>query len=323
MASGISVWVYSSCTAGRADGYWPIWGCYQSTNSQSCMHIGPSSIIPTFPFFKYPLFHPSHFLFQPWRPFPPFITPICYNPFHIAISFMPTFSLPVYMLHSLHPYSHANTSLITTLLSNAHLTHSFPHHPTFIVSYPYIPSIHPIPTISAMFIFPHHTPSIPIFQFHHSAHLSYSFTISPICPPHAWIHTYISPWVVPLIILYTHFYHGATHFDVLLFSLPRLMPFEPEPDKRPLSHGPSLDISSCSMLLGIHATAWYAICIDVNFRRWFGQNGDTLSFTIQGPHWCTICHSCGHSMQGLRESIEVGLVVRHRYSFLPRRRSHA
>ena len=112
---------------------------------------------------------------------------------------MPTFSLPVYMLHSLHPYSHANTSLITTLLSNAHLTHSFPHHPTFIVSYPYIPSIHPIPTISTMFIFPHHTLSIPIFQFHHSAHLSYSFIISPICPRHAWIHMYISPWAVPLI----------------------------------------------------------------------------------------------------------------------------
>ena len=150
MASGINVWVYSSCTAGRADGYWPIWGCYQSTNSQSCMHIGPSSIIPTFPFFKYPLFHHSHFLFQPCRPFPPFITPICYNPFHIAISFMPTFSLPVYMLHSLHPYSHANTSLITTLLSNAHLTHSFPHHPTFIISYPYIPSNHPIPILSTV-----------------------------------------------------------------------------------------------------------------------------------------------------------------------------
>ena len=51
------------------------------------------SVISTFPFFKYPLFHPSHYLFHPWRPFPPFITPICYNPFHIAISFMPTFSL--------------------------------------------------------------------------------------------------------------------------------------------------------------------------------------------------------------------------------------
>ena len=36
------------------------------------------------------------------------------------------------------------------------------------------------------------------------------------------------------------------------------------------------------------------------------QNGDTLSFMIQGPHWCTLCHSCGHSMQGLRESIGLG-----------------
>ena len=48
------------------------------------------------------------------------------------------------------------------------------------------------------------------------------------------------------------------------------MPFEPEPDKRPLSHGSSSDISSCSMLLGIHATVWHAICVDVNFRGWFG-----------------------------------------------------
>ena len=103
-------WAFSSIIQGvRWD--WTLNSDLTFYPSQSCMHIGPSSIIPAFPFFKYPLFHPSHYLFHPWRPFPPFITPICYNPFHIAISFMPTFSLPVYMLHSLHPYSHANASL--------------------------------------------------------------------------------------------------------------------------------------------------------------------------------------------------------------------
>ena len=203
-------------------------------------------------------------------------------------------------------------SLILFLTTPPSLFHTHTYHQ--LIQYP------PYPPCSSFHII--HLP----YPFSNSTIQPISLTVSPslsfVIVMHEFIRN-ISPWAVPLIILYTHFCHGATHFDVLLFSLLRLMPFEPEPDKRPLSHGPSSDISSYSMLLGIRATAWYAICIDVNFRRWFGQNGDTLSFTIQGPHWCTICHSCGHSMQGLRESLEVGLVVRHRYSFLPRRRSHA
>ena len=83
----------------------------------------------------------SHYPFHPWCPLPPFITPICYNPFHITISFIPIFPLPIYILHILHPYSHAHTSLITTLHSipSSHaytILSSAPHssHPTLISS---------------------------------------------------------------------------------------------------------------------------------------------------------------------------------------------
>ncbi|KAL6318630.1 hypothetical protein AAG906_000708 [Vitis piasezkii] len=55
------------------------------------------------------------------------------------------------MLHILYPYSHAHTSLITTLLANIQLIHSFPHH------------------------VPHHP-----FSFHHLIHTkSFALIIQP------------------------------------------------------------------------------------------------------------------------------------------------
>ena len=99
--------------------------------------------------------------------------------------------LPVLSMASIFFHTHFLTFIPTTHLSPCQLVyfpsnhHSFPHHSTFIISYPYILSIRPIPILSTMFIFPHHAPSIPIFQLHHSAHFSHSFTLSPICLHHA------------------------------------------------------------------------------------------------------------------------------------------
>ena len=69
------------------------------------------------------------------------------------------------------------------------------------------------------------------------SYLPYPFSNSTI-PPTS-LHMPISPWVVPLIILSSLFYHSATRFNLLLFSLLRWRPFEPAPDRRPPSHGPS------------------------------------------------------------------------------------
>ena len=129
------------------------------------------------------------------------ITPCTYYPTlhgyiiesHIIISIAPFISLlflPSYP-SAISPPSH------THILTPSY----FSHHLTFSL-YTLLPTC-----TETMHVY--HTPSIPIFQLHQSAYFSHSFTISPIGPGHAWIHTYISPWTIPLAALYIHISHGT------------------------------------------------------------------------------------------------------------------
>ena len=77
---------------------------------------------------------------------------------------------------------------------------SIPHHSTFITSYLCIPSIHPIPILSP----------IPIFQLHHSTHLSSYAYISMIRAANHSLKLFLS-W--------------CPRFDMLLFLLLRSMTF--------------------------------------------------------------------------------------------------
>ncbi|RVW94281.1 Vesicle-associated protein 1-1 [Vitis vinifera] len=59
-----------------------------------------------------------------------------------------------------------------------------------------------------------------------------------------------------------------------------MTPFEPTPDNRPLSNGPSSISSNHIMHLGVLTTAWHAVSIDANFMRWFGPKWRYLKVCI-------------------------------------------